>query len=73
MSGYTCLETRFMDLWDQGYSIEKIARWLRISRDQARRVLCQYYDNGDRTRNERAMIAGSAKLLAAMNQARMAA
>lgn len=73
MSGCTPVETKIMDLWDQGRSIEQIARHLRIRRKQAATVVGQYHDHGERTRAERAMIAGSAQLLAAMNQARMAA
>lgn len=69
----TPVENQIMDLWDQGRSIEQIARSLQITRKRAALIVGTYYDQGERTRAERAMIAGSAKLLAAMNQARMAA
>ena len=73
MTGTTPVETRIMDLWDCGKSIEQIARELRIRRKQAATIIGQYHDHGERTRADRAMIAGSAALLAAMTQARLAA
>lgn len=66
MSGTTPTETRILAMWDDGISIERIARQLELRRETVADCVSLYHDSGDNARERNAMIAASANLLSAL-------
>lgn len=73
MPGNTPREDHILALWDQGQSIEQIAREVGINRRKVAQLIGTYCDCGETMRAHNAMIAASTGLLAAITRARAAA
>ena len=61
---------RVMDLWDSGRSIEQIAQMVGKPRGQVKIIVSTYDGSADRRVHRASMCAGSAALLAAIQQVR---
>lgn len=72
MAGLTPGEARVMDLWDAGHSVRAIALHTGGHHDRVKAIVSTYHDDGEHQRSGNAMARGSAKLAAAINQARAA-
>lgn len=70
ITGTHSLETRIMDLWEQGRSKQQIALELGLPLASVNRVFGYMIDTGEGRRHRDSMIAGSVQLAAAINQAR---
>lgn len=73
MVGMTPKEARIMDLWEQGLSAQRIAPLVGREVKRVVAIIGTYYDDGEATRERKAMIAASTKLARAIRQARPAA
>lgn len=70
MAHLTPQETRIMDMWEGGMSMQRIAHRLNLKRRTVSNTV-NMYDAGNLARTERAALtAGSARLFAAIKAAR---
>jgi FixJ family two-component response regulator len=61
-------ESRVLDLWDAGLSMQQIAAQTGIKKGQVERVVTYFDGRSDRRIQEASVRAGSAALLAAIRQ-----
>lgn len=73
MAGMTPQERAIMALWDNSYTMKRIARTLDIDIDRVRRTVEYYHGRDDERRHRTAMVNGSADLLQAIEGARAVA
>lgn len=69
----TATERAVCAAWDNGQSIERIARSLRLHRDRVSDIVSGFNDSGETRRTLAAMRHGSAQLLAALQANQQAA
>ncbi len=63
-------ENRIMDLWDSGLSISQIAEQTGIGRHKVENTVSYYHGRAEQRLQEASIRAGSAALLAAIQQVR---
>lgn len=63
-------ESTIMDAWDDGQSMQDIARDLRMPLRKVRKIVSCYHEKGEGSSVGQMMVEGSAKLAAAVNAAR---